>query len=406
MYQLNPTTITAMAHAFESASVIKECSIPNTPTLTGTRHQLFIRFSSPIELSLAGENVKNIINQLLEGDKALTTHCETTPSQLMSITAALRWVASDTHPSLLIKGLGLTVNLKNGASTSTFEDALLNALMHINLITTDHLAYLRHHLSHALQTPPTFHHGKHFGLFAANHADIANQKKTRALHASGQHYIKTNITPIYKADKKYDGENAINPAFENIAQVKKTLRLNEKRIWLLRSDFILALGVKNAYQDMWGYQGLLDTFDECNYPHIEWQDRAGHPSLAFPDDTYDGSVYYAGHFAQRDGYLEVLNYSGRFDRHDLTEEQLKKLEAYVSLQFQKAFGEQKIVFITNARNTNADYYELSLFYTDSTLQKLAIPKREYTLETIASILSPKSAIKNEAHYPPRMISHL
>ena len=67
-------------------------------------------------------------------------------------------------------------------------------------------------------------------------------------------YIK-GVLPKYA----YSGESGVNPAFQCIEEVDRPLRLNEKRIFALRGDFILATGVKNAEQQL-GYQGLKETF--------------------------------------------------------------------------------------------------------------------------------------------------
>ena len=151
-------------------------------------------------------------------------------------------------------------------------------------------------------------------------------------------------------------------------------------------DLTIAFGVKNAYQESWGYHGFVEVIDPENHCYMDWEDRVGHPSLAIPDHGYDGSVFYAGHIAQRDGYLEVLDTSGRFERLDLTEYELNKIEAFMALRLRKMLGEQKVVFIANARNTFAKFYTVSLFYSDKSLP-IDTQRREYTSEKIASILS-------------------
>ena len=148
----------------------------------------------------------------------------------------------------------------------------------------------------------------------------------------------------------------------------------------------ITFGVKNAYQESWGYHGLVETIDPENHCYIDWEDRIGHPSLAIPDHDYDGSVYYAGHLAQRDGYLEVLDTSGRFERLDLTDDQLNKIEAFIALRLQQMLGDQKVSFMVNTRHTFAKFHTLSLFYSDKPLPK-DTQRREYTSEKIASILS-------------------
>src|ERR1700733_9887767 len=74
-----------------------------------------------------------------------------------------------------------------------------------------------------------------------------------------QRHVK-GVLPKYT----YSEESGVNPAFQCIEEVDSYLRLNEKRIFALRSDFVLATGVKNAEQKH-GYHGLKETFEESQY---------------------------------------------------------------------------------------------------------------------------------------------
>ena len=105
-------------------------------------------------------------------------------------------------------------------------------------------------------------------------------------------YIKRHVKGV-RPKYNYSEESGVNPAFQCIEEIKRSLRPNERRIFALRSDFILATGVKNAEQQH-GYYGLKETFEESQYSYLNWEDRYGHPSLAVGDNNYDGAVLYAG----------------------------------------------------------------------------------------------------------------
>ncbi|KTC95572.1 hypothetical protein [Legionella feeleii] len=152
---------------------------------------------------------------------------------------------------------------------------------------------------------------------------------------------------------------------------------------MLRSDFILATGVKNAYQKEYGYIGLADTFSKTLHRFLDWDDRYGHPSLTLATDTYDGGVFYAGYICQRKGYLQVYLASGRYDRTDLTTEQTAILEAYIAAQFQVAYGNQEIVF--DYANPDDSFYHTT-FFSHGIFPKTN-PQRRYTQTLIRDILS-------------------
>jgi hypothetical protein len=200
-------------------------------------------------------------------------------------------------------------------------------------------------------------------------------------YGKAKEYIQTHIPPI-TPKYSYANEDNINPGYLDIEQVNEPLRLFEKRIWALRSDFILATGVKNAYQDEHGYNGLGDSFSESIQRFLNWQDRYGHPSLTIADEKYDGGVFYAGYVCQRNRYLQVYLASGRFDRKDLNPVQTKILEAYIAAQFQVAYGIQEIVF-DFADPDNPLYHTIffgnGLFSEDN-------PQRRYTQSSIREIL--------------------
>ncbi|KTC81650.1 hypothetical protein [Legionella brunensis] len=200
-------------------------------------------------------------------------------------------------------------------------------------------------------------------------------------YIGAQQYICKYIAPI-KPKYKYDNEGCINPAFENIEQIKFPLKPLEKRIWVLRTDFILATGVKNAYQEEYGYFGLKDTFNETLHTFLNPRDRYGHPSLTIPEQEYDGSVFYAGYLCQRQGFLQAYLVSGRFDRKDLSDEQTQVLEAYIASLLQTAYGQQPIVFdYGDPDNTN--YHKI--FFGNGIFAKTN-PQRIYTLSRVNEVM--------------------
>lgn len=146
------------------------------------------------------------------------------------------------------------------------------------------------------------------------------------------------IQPAYS----YDTEKSINPAYCDIEHCS-TLCLNEKRIWVLRTDLILAVGIKNRYV-IEGNTNIFSKVQLCNKNPIDIQDPYGHPSLAMPEGDYDGSAYYAGWICQHASHMSVYLFTGRYAPMLCFEEQKKTIEEYISIQFMSAFGEQDIIF--------------------------------------------------------------
>lgn len=207
-----------------------------------------------------------------------------------------------------------------------------------------------------------------------------------ARYAEAQAYIKKNIRPVYPK-YSYPGEDCINPAYQDSISVREPLRLGEKRIWALRSDFILAFGVKNAYEKEYKYTGFKDSFSKSLYPFINWADRYGHPSLTLPEknpgkEDYDGSAFYAGYICQRAGYLQVYLVSGRFERTDLNAKQIRVLEAYIASQLQTCYGIQDIAF--DYGDSEVPSYHTT-FFSDGIFDKNN-PRRWYTEASIRDIL--------------------
>ncbi|WP_115700770.1 hypothetical protein [Legionella sainthelensi] len=205
-----------------------------------------------------------------------------------------------------------------------------------------------------------------------------------------QNYIKCNIPPV-RPKYSYCGEGSINPGYEEVTSIHSPLKPQEKRIWALRSDFILATGVKNAYEKEYGYTGFKNSFSKSLHSFLNWNDRYGHPSLTLPEGDYDGSVFYAGYICQRKGYLQVYLVSGRFERNDLNEEQTRILEAYIAAQFQAVYGNQEIVF--DYGDSNIPSYHAA-FFSDRLFEKNN-PQRRYNQSSIQNILQNIPSAQNE-----------
>ena len=196
-----------------------------------------------------------------------------------------------------------------------------------------------------------------------------------------EQYIQKKISPV-KPKYYYPGEEAINPAYQDIASIRCPLQIGQIKTWVLRSDFILATGVKNAYESEYGYTGFKDSFEASLHQFINFDNRYGHPSLTIAEGCYDGSAYYAGYICQRSDYLQVYLVSGRFERTDLNAEQTSILEAYIAWQFQTVYGKQDVVFDygdSNDTSYHTAFFKGAPFVKDN-------PQRRYNHELIKTIL--------------------
>ena len=216
-----------------------------------------------------------------------------------------------------------------------------------------------------------------FILYPFNVVDTPSIMKENTLLTLMKAHIKTfpKVLPQYK----YENEDSINPVYSDIEHCSP-LCIGEKRIWVLRTDFTLALGIKNAYASK-GNLKLLDKVDETMHTYVNLDDRYGHPSLALPENDYDGSVYYAGWLHQRSNQLEIFICSGRYHNENLSRKQRLCLELYLFLVIKQAFGNQPIIFI--------DWHhekELELFLKGSLFHP-KIPKRTYSSQIKVEMLS-------------------
>lgn len=200
--------------------------------------------------------------------------------------------------------------------------------------------------------------------------------------------LEKGIKPLFPR-YSYQGDTPINPAYQDSQNINTRLDLNEKRIWVLREDLVLATGVKNAYQKQFNYQGFESAFKEG----LDWtsfvniKDRYGHPSLTLDHQDKQIGVYYAGYLMQESEQLTLFLASGRYAREDLSLEETQLLESYISLLFQEAYGPQKTVFYCGMRPyefypSDESYYQhLGLFFNNNAFNPTSLledePKRTY-----------------------------
>lgn len=180
--------------------------------------------------------------------------------------------------------------------------------------------------------------------------------------------------PTIHAKYKYTSEKNINPTYCDIEHSEPLCR-DEKKIWVLRGDLILAVGNKNAYVSK-GNASLKEVVIDSADQYIDYSDRYGHPSLAMPENDFDGSVYYAGWLYQHANHIEVFLCSGRYQNNKISALQREYIERYISIQFINAYGTQDIVFFDWGREE--DFY-CFLKGTSFPPEKL---KRTYSLTSI------------------------
>lgn len=191
-------------------------------------------------------------------------------------------------------------------------------------------------------------------------------------------FIKT--FPVVQAQYKYECEKSINPAYCDIEHCEP-LCIHENRIWVLRRDLTLAVGIKNAYTAEGG-TSLKDKIDASMHQYVCADDRYGHPSLTLPEGNYDGTAYYAGWIHQHPNRLEVFIYSGRYHNRKLLESQKLFLESYLFFKFSGALGQQQITFI------DWGYHEDELeFFLKGITYPNKQPKRVYPSQLTANIQS-------------------
>lgn len=180
--------------------------------------------------------------------------------------------------------------------------------------------------------------------------------------------------PITHATYGYTGEGGINPAYCDI-DACSPLCPDEKRIWALRGDGILATGIKNVCVGE-GNTSIFHKIDETAHPYLDQKNRYGHPSLAVPETTYDGSVYMAGWLCERSDHLQIFLQSGRFHNEKLSPNQRNFLESHIAYKFIQAYRSKRVIFYDRIGDEMLTRFLAGPFPIDR-------PSRTYTLHSLA-----------------------
>lgn len=167
---------------------------------------------------------------------------------------------------------------------------------------------------------------------------------------------------------QHQNEKSINPAYCDIDHCIP-LCPGEKRIWVMRTDGILALGIKNTLIAE-GNTALKEKTDEIVHQYIDHEDRYGHPSLALPENEYNGSVYYAGWLYQHSDRIEIMSCSGRYQNKKLKPTQKTFLECYIALKLMERYGGQKIIFIDWENINHLEYFLQNISYPSMKLKRI------------------------------------
>lgn len=181
--------------------------------------------------------------------------------------------------------------------------------------------------------------------------------------------------PKVHATYGYEGEGGINPAYCDI-DTCIPLCPDEKRIWVLRGDGILATGIKNVcvYE---GNTSIFDKIEETAHTYLDSKNRYGHPSLAVPDTTYDGSVYLAGWLCERHDHLQIFLQSGRFHNNSLSAVERNILESHVAYKFIQTYRTERVIFYDRIGEETLTLFLAGPFSTER-------PSRIYTLQSLST----------------------
>ena len=383
-YPFNSRLLEAIKHAFMSASIVPEHVEASRPE---RRDYLFIKFQNPVVTSFTNSALPgdpSVVSIIFSGDAKLSQRCNQTVECLGGLVElGFRW--SGTHngtKGVEITGLSLKIvypddklNLRD-----TLFHMICRELENANLITSQ-ISYKERLLP--MLSLPAEQTLNSIGFFKPMRRITFDAHQINNVKA----YISEHI-PAVPALYIRENELSINPAYQNTDAIVRSLDIGQKKIWLLRSDFILAVGNKNSNWTNFKDTQLSAAIETDLHAHINWEDRYGHPSLATPHSGYDGAVYYGGYLAQRNDCIEIYTFSGRYHRHDLDARHKAIMEAYIAYHFQIAYGNQCVVFIdaVAVSSTVLDNFELSIFMSKNPLPDYCI-RRPYDSERILSIFN-------------------
>ncbi|MCX7121637.1 MAG: hypothetical protein NTZ67_07710 [Gammaproteobacteria bacterium] len=369
-YLFNEKLFNEIGLAFEQVEINSELVEFSAPEHSD---YLFLKLTTSVITPFYKDNRKSFIAIILEGDKLLTKICNAALNSIASVTLGFRWRGSyHDVKTITILGLAIKINYTEN-KTSQREMVIQNLCAELSKarLFSDKINHCDQILATLSRTlvGPKYLTSTQRCLFKPQVDTIPSElEKMKA-------YIKDHIAPIFQSHV-YAHESNFNPTYQDIATVSCGLHENQKKIWVFRKDGVIAIGNKNANWVSFAENSLSEAIHHSTHSQIDWNDRYGHPSLAHPYPGYDGSVYYAGLLAQRSDHLEIYLSSGRYNRHDLNENDKKILESYIADQFQISFGNQNIIFIDSPSD---NYYESSYFYYNRTLPKYC-KRRIYTVK--------------------------
>ncbi len=372
--------------AFESIIIDVEQVESSAPIRTD---YFFLKFTTSVIALLDQRDNKSLITLILKGDKLLTQICNIALNPIASVTIGLRWHGSY-HDVKTITILGLAIKINYAENKIAHREVVIQALS-AELTKIKFFSGEENNCDQILSAlSRTFPEPQNISSMHCFFKPQSNKISSEL--GTIQDHIRSHISPILPS-RIYANESNFNPTYQDIATISCILHQNQKKIWVYRTDGIIAIGNKNANWISFAENSLSEATHHSLHKHIDWNDRYGHPSLAFPYPGYDGSVYYAGLLAQRNGYLEIYLSSGRYNRHDLNEIDQKVLESYIAHQFQFAFGTQPVCFIDSPSD---NYYESSHFYYDRPLPEYC-ERRTYTSEEVRDFFQEKISCENMKH---------
>ncbi len=373
--------------AFTSAMMVSEQVELSSPE---KRDYFFIAFQTPISTSfMNGPHMEgpDVVAIIYSGDNMLTQRCNRALRELgVTVELGFRWHGIfDETRGVEILGFSLKIIYPNDKYQSReevfdvlsleFEKACLIA----ERLAFNTLVRPAQFASTEDQRPAVSNSARFFK------APVCLPEIELRQSSTVKAFIKDHISPV-QALYVRDNELSINPSYQNSEAITCSLTLNQKKIWLLRSDFVLAVGNKNSNWTNFKDSSLAECIEIDLHAFVNWEDRYGHPSLATPHPGYDGSAYYGGYLAQRNDHIELYTFSGRYHRNDLSECDKEILEAYIADSFQKTYGNQPVVFIDAVVFGPGvlDNFELSMFIRDNDLPNYCT-RRVYDREKIASV---------------------
>lgn len=383
-YFFNDKLRFAIQHAFESATMESEafeCSHPETSAY------FFVRFRVPVIAHFDEAEEHHFIDGLFMGDQDLSRQCNVVLKTFdLSVSLGFRWCGLyQNKKAIQLEGIALKIK---GTHAQRVEHMIILAVI-TDVYAKAQLIKNQPNFLRRLLSPPVISMTK-FSFFYTCPPSTQKNPPEPNIEA----LIRQRVPTISNAYDRVD-DVGINPAYQALSQVSCLLALNEKKIWLLRSDFILAVGNKNAYWVNFKENALSQCIEPELHSYINWDNRYGHSSLAIPDETYDGSAYYGGYLAQRQEHLEVYLFSGRYQRNDLSDSAKTLLETYIAHQFQMAYGDQPVEFIDAVLPQHGEPYlscfDLSFFHHNN-------PLPDYCSRRVYAKTSPAL---DDTHSPPQ-----